>query len=36
MNLEYVFIYPQDIEWVTENDELYTLQSRLITTLRNL
>ncbi|GAF73036.1 unnamed protein product [marine sediment metagenome] len=34
LNLETIFNYPQDIEWAIENDILYPLQSRPITTLR--
>lgn len=33
LTLEANFDYPQDIEWAIENDVLYTLQSRPITTL---
>jgi len=33
--LEKMFEYPQDIEWAIENDEIYILQSRPITTLKN-
>ena len=35
LKLEKHFKYPQDIEWAIENDKIYTLQSRPITTLRN-
>jgi len=34
LKLEYSFNYPQDIEWAIENEILYTLQCRPITTLR--
>lgn len=34
LKLEKSFNYPQDIEWAIENDILYILQSRPITTLR--
>ncbi|MFX1307234.1 MAG: PEP/pyruvate-binding domain-containing protein, partial [Promethearchaeota archaeon] len=34
LKLEKLFSYPQDIEWAIENDVIYTLQSRPITTLR--
>ncbi len=33
LKLEKLFNYPQDIEWAIENDVIYTLQSRPITTL---
>ncbi len=33
LKLEALFNYPQDIEWAIENNTLYTLQSRPITTL---
>jgi len=33
LKLEELFNYPQDIEWAIENDTLYALQSRPITTL---
>jgi pyruvate,water dikinase len=36
LKLENVFNFPQDIEWAIENDILYTLQSRPITTLKNV
>ncbi|MHA1477481.1 MAG: PEP/pyruvate-binding domain-containing protein, partial [Promethearchaeota archaeon] len=35
INLENFFNYPQDIEWAIENNTIYTLQSRPITTLAN-
>lgn len=35
LKLEKHFKYPQDIEWAIENDKIYALQSRPITTLRN-
>lgn len=35
LTLEKSFDYPQDIEWAIENDEIYILQSRPITTLKN-
>ena len=34
LQLERALDYPQDIEWAIENDVLYTIQSRDITTLR--
>ncbi|MFX1443294.1 MAG: PEP/pyruvate-binding domain-containing protein [Promethearchaeota archaeon] len=34
LTLEREFKYPQDIEWAIENDIIYTLQSRPITTLK--
>jgi len=34
LKLENAFNYPQDIEWAIENDIIYTLQSRPITTLK--
>jgi pyruvate,water dikinase len=34
LKLENTFKYPQDIEWAIENDIIYALQSRPITTLR--
>ena len=34
LKIERAFNYPQDIEWAIENDIIYTLQSRPITTLR--
>jgi pyruvate,water dikinase len=33
LKLEELFNNPQDIEWAIENNTLYTLQSRPITTL---
>jgi len=33
LKLEELFKYPQDIEWAIENNTLYALQSRPITTL---
>ena len=35
LKAEKAFNHPQDIEWAFENDKLYTLQSRPITTLKN-
>jgi len=35
LKAENTFNYPQDIEWAFENEKLYTLQSRPITTLKN-
>ena len=34
LKLENAFSYPQDIEWAIENDNIYALQSRPITTLK--
>ncbi len=34
LKIENAFKYPQDIEWAIENDVIYTLQSRPITTLK--
>jgi len=34
LKIERAFNYPQDIEWAIENDIIYALQSRPITTLR--
>jgi len=34
LKLEKLFNYPQDIEWAIENNVVYTLQSRPITTFR--
>ena len=34
LKLEECFNYPQDIEWAIEDDKIYILQSRPITTLR--
>lgn len=35
LNLENEFNYPQDIEWAIQNDIIYVLQTRPITTLKN-
>ena len=35
LKAEDTFNYPQDIEWAFENEKLFTLQSRPITTLKN-
>jgi pyruvate,water dikinase len=34
LELEEIFNYPQDVEWAIEDNEIYILQSRPITTLR--
>ena len=35
LKIEELFNYPQDVEWAIENNKLYILQSRPITTLSN-
>ena len=35
LKLESEFNYPQDIEWAIQNDIIYVLQTRPITTMKN-